>query len=262
MSRTPAATTIANPDPRSPMIALLADVHGNLTALEAVIADMAAFPVETVISLGDVAAMGPEPSATVKRLRELVHHAVLGNTDAYLLSPRTRDQVTNADARTPAFLELEAWGTAQLDADDLSWLATFTPTVTFDQGSCRVLGYHGSPRRYDDPILPDTPDEQLARYFDGFEANLYVGAHVHHAFTRRYRRAGVVNPGSVGMAYHRLGDGVEQPAVAEYVLLHVVNGQPNLFFRRVPYDAEVLQDAVQRSGMPHPTLFLHNQVSS
>lgn len=244
------------------MIAVLADVHGNLTALEAVIADMAGFPVEKVVSLGDVAAMGPEPSGTVKRLQPLVDHAVMGNTDAYLLTPRTLHEVPNPDERTPAFLKLEAWGTAQLDRDDAAWLATFTPTITLESDGCRVVGYHGSPRSYDDYIGPETATELLAEYLDGFGADLYLGAHIHHAFNRRYRRAGIANPGSVGMAFHRLGDHIEQPAVAEYALLEVANGQPNLFFRRVPYNGEALKDAVRRSGMPHPTLFLHDLVTT
>lgn len=245
---------------RSPMIALLADVHGNLTALEAVLEDMADLPIEAVVSLGDVAAMGPDPAATVRRLRPLVTHAVLGNTDAYLLEPRSLADVIDADEHTPAYLELEAWGRDQLDADDLAWLRSFAPTVTLEREGRRVLVYHGSPRSYDERILPFTAEEVLERYLGGTEADLYVGAHVHYPFARRYRRAGLANPGSVGMAYHRLGTRVEQPAVAEYALLEARDGQLDLSLRRVPYDAEARAEAVRRSGMPHPELFLHDPV--
>ena len=70
-------------------LALLADIHGNLTALEAVLDDMDIFDVEDILCLGDAANFGPQPQETLRRVHELGPKVVMGNTDAYLLRPRT-----------------------------------------------------------------------------------------------------------------------------------------------------------------------------
>ncbi|HLV11738.1 MAG TPA: metallophosphoesterase family protein [Trueperaceae bacterium] len=238
------------------MIAVIADVHGNLAALEAVIADMLRFDVEEVLCLGDVANFGPEPSATIARLRSLDPLTVMGNTDAYLLTPRTRADVAQPDEHTATILAVEAWCAERLSDEDREWLRTFPPYRELELGGCRVLAYHGSPRSYDDHVTPETPQARLDEYFAGHDAELYLGAHVHHQFARRHRSAVVANPGSVGMAYDRPPGGGERVAVAEYALLQVVDGEPNLHLRRVPYDVELLREATARSGMPHGELYL------
>lgn len=238
------------------MIAVIADVHGNLAALEAVIADMLRFDVEEVLCLGDVANFGPEPSATIARLRSLEPLTVLGNTDAYLLSPRTAADVPNADPHTAVHLEIESWCAGRLSEEDREWLRGFPPHRELDLGGCRVVAYHGSPLSYDDPVTPETPADQLDRWFAGHDADLYLGAHVHHQFARKHRRSMVANPGSVGLAYDRPASGGERVPVAEYALLQFVGGEPNLHLRRVPYDVELLQEAVARTGMPHGALYL------
>lgn len=238
------------------MIAVIADVHGNLAALEAVIADMLRFDVEEVLCLGDVANFGPEPSATIARLRSLDPLTVMGNTDAYLLKPRTLADVPNAGEHAQLVLDVEAWCADRLSDDDKEWVRSFPPYRELELGEVKVLAYHGSPKSYDDNIVPETPAETLDGYFEGHEARLYLGAHVHYQFVKKHRRALVANPGSVGMAYDRPASGGERIPVAEYLLLQVVEGEVNLHLRRVPYDADLLRDAVARSGMPHAELHL------
>lgn len=238
------------------MIAVIADVHGNLAALEAVIADMLRFDVEEVLCLGDVANFGPEPSATIARLRSLDPLTVMGNTDAYLLEPRTASDVAEPDEHTRLVLEVERWCADRLSDEDRAWVGSFPAYRELDLDGCRVVAYHGSPKSYDDPVVPETPPETLDAYFEGLEAKLYLGAHVHHQFVRKHRRSVVANPGSVGMAYDRPAGGGERIAVAEYLLLQVVDGEPNIHLRRVPYDADLLREAVARTGMPHGDLVL------
>lgn len=248
----------AAPADRPPLIAVLADVHGNLAALEAVIADMLRFDVDEVLCLGDLASMGPEPSATLARLRSLQPRTIMGNTDSYLINPRRLEDVPNANEETPMYLEVEAWCTSRLSDEDRDWIRRFSPYLELELGGCRVLAYHGSPRSFDEQILPDTPASKLDEYFAGFEVDLYLGAHVHHQFARGFRRAVVANPGSVGLAFYRLDDGIEQPPVAEYALLQVLDGQPNLHLRRVSYDSSRVRDAAERNGMPHAQSFLRH----
>lgn len=216
---------------------------------------MLRFDVDEVLCLGDLANMGPEPSATLARLRALEPLTVMGNTDAYLLQPRRPEDVPTANEDTPMYLEVEAWCASRLSDEDRAWVSTFAPYLELDLAGCKVLAYHGSPRSFDDHVQPETPQGRLDEYFAGFEADLFVGAHVHHQFVRGYRRSILANPGSVGMAFYRLDGGIGRPAVAEYALLQVVDGRPNLHLRRVPYEAGRVEDAARRNGMPHADTF-------
>lgn len=237
-------------------IAVISDVHGNAVALEAVVADMRRFGAQRVLSLGDVAAMGPQPRAAVDLLRSLGPLTILGNTDDYLVNPRSLEQFPEVTDQVRFHLEIERWGAEQLGPDGLAWLRTFVPSATLDVGGCRVTLSHGSPLSFDHFVGPDTPVETLAEYFAGNEADLYLGGHIHHQFSRRYHRSTIANPGSAGLALDRVDGGVEQPAVAEYALLTVEGGQPNLHFRRVPYDVAALIAAVRASDMPNPDYYL------
>lgn len=239
------------------MLALIADIHGNLTALEAVLADCERQGVSRIVCLGDVASFGPQPQATLERVQELNCPVVMGNTDAYLLKPRTLTDVDKPNEDSDFFLEVEAWSAAQLDGADKHFVKSFKPVHAFDYRGHAILAYHGSPRDYHDPIVAQTPDETLDTYFKGYEAELYTGGHTHTQFVRRYYGNRVMNPGSVGMSYYlkRSGEAVN-PAVAEYALLKTEADELSIEFRRVLYDLQSLFDAVAACDMPYKDKWL------
>ena len=240
------------------MIAVLSDIHGNLTALEAVLADMLRYDVDEVLCLGDVANLGPRPSGSLKRMQALEPLTVMGNTDDYLLKPRGNDDVANANDETPMFLGIERWSAEQLDEDDRDYVRSFAPFQSLEREGLEIFAYHGSPRNYDDPIRPLTPDETLDDWYEGHQARLYLGGHTHEQFARRYRDSIVANPGSVGLSFVKAfsADDGRHLRVAEYALLQVVAGEPNLHLRRVPYDFNAYRDAVLESGMPYAEQWL------
>lgn len=243
---------------RQTVIALIADVHGNLPALEAVLADMLRYDVDEVLCLGDVANLGPRPSASLKRIQALEPLTIMGNTDDYLLKPRTFAEVTGPNDATQMFLDIERWSAQQLDDVDRDFVRSFAPNLSFDVHGLKIVAYHGSPGSYDDPVRPLTADETLDLWFVDYPARLYLGAHTHEQFVRRYRGAIIANPGSVGMSFVKAfsaDDGTNLP-VAEYGLLQVLGGEPNLHLRRVPYDLNAYRDAVKDSGMPHADAWL------
>lgn len=244
-------------------LALLADIHGNLSALDAALKDMEAFRVDRILCLGDVACFGPQPRATLRRVRGLGCPTVMGNTDAYLLKPRTLDAVATPDDDTPRFLELEAWSAEQLDDGDKAFIRTFRPTVRLEYEGVSLLSYHGSPRSYDDIITATTADEVLDGYFAGHDALLFAGGHTHTQFVRRYHGSRIINPGSVGLPYlTEKGTGrATNPAVAEYALVEALKGEPTITLRRVPYDVELIVAAVEASGMIHADWWLEGFLS-
>lgn len=233
---------------RHSSLALIADVHGNRIALEAVLRDIEASGVQNVVCLGDVAAMGPQPAEALRALRELDCSVVMGNADAFMLDPTP----TSEDEDLRKMEDIDAWCAAQLSPEDLDYIRTFEPTVRVDLDEGRtLLCYHGSPRSFDEIIGPTTPEGELDEIVADAPADIFAGGHTHFQMYRRHRHAIVVNPGSVGMSYDRTLplDDVGFASWAEYAL--VDRGSLSITLRRVAYDKQLVAAAIERSGMPH-----------
>lgn len=230
-------------------IAVIADIHGNLTALDAVLADLEDTGADRVVCLGDVAATGPQPRETVARLRALNCPVVMGNTDAASFRP-VHLSPNDEDARR--FAEIDAWCTAQLTPEDLAYMRTFQPTLTLPLGhDATLLCFHGSPRNNTEGILATTPDAALARMLAGYDATTLACGHTHAPFVRRYRGALILNPGSVGLPYELTREGVRNPPWAEYSIVEWRAGSVNVEMRRTLIDVGIVVREALRSRMPH-----------
>ena len=189
-------------------VAALYDVHGNLPALDAVLADVSA---EAVILLGGDIASGLFPRETLERLRGLGERVVWirGNAD--------RELTPGEDAGAPE--QIVDWVRAQLDEEWIAFLHALPPSVTLDvDGVGRVLFVHATPRNDLDIFTERTPESRVVPSFAGVDADLVVCGHTHIQFDRSIAGLRVVNAGSVGMAYEDspgaywllLGPGVER----------------------------------------------------
>ncbi len=180
-------------------VALIADIHGNAVALEAVLADIERRDVDEIVCLGDVAAGGPQPREALRRLRALGCPVVRGNADDWLLGETPAD----GDEDGHRLRAIVDWARAQLGDADLAYLESFAPTVALDlDASRRLLCFHGSPRASSDRLLATTPEHELARLFAGIEAEVFAGGHTHLQLARRFGTSLLVNPGSVGLPLH------------------------------------------------------------
>jgi diadenosine tetraphosphatase ApaH/serine/threonine PP2A family protein phosphatase len=189
--------------------ALLYDIHGNLPALEAVLAD--AEGVDSFLLGGDYATAGAWPRETVERLKELPNATwIRGNADRWL--------VDRSDAPDP--LAGIAERSAEALGEELVSELFGLPESTVIDGT---LYCHASPRSDMETFLPD-PGDRDAELLLGVEARRVVCGHIHVQFAR-VGPGGIelVNPGSVGMPWdgdHRAayavidGDGVERRRVA------------------------------------------------
>jgi putative phosphoesterase len=219
------------------VVAALYDVHGNLPALDAVLADDAFARADTVVVGGDVAA-GPLPAEVLDRLagldvpvrwvrgnadREVVAHFDRGDTDHSIYAPDAPAQ--RADAFTAARI-----GRRHRDL-----LAGFEEVVRIDG----ALYCHGSPRSDEEIITALTPAERLQPMLAGVREALVVCGHTHHQFDLRSGEQRVVNAGSVGMPY-------EGRRGAFWLL--VADGEPDL--RRTQYDVDAAAETLRASGFP------------
>src|SRR5664279_196573 len=211
-------------------LALVSDIHGNDLALAAVVAELERLGVEQVVCLGDVAQGGSQPAEVLDRLARLGWPVILGNADAFLLEV----DPSSPEPATDEQLERRTWTLGQLSDAQLEQIRAFVPTLDVEVDGLTLRAFHGSPRSYDDVVLPETPDGVAERLLGGSGVDLLAGGHTHLQWTRYVDGALYVNPGSVGLAYDRFDSEPVPIEVAEYAL--VTGG--SVEFRRVPWQSE------------------------
>ena len=231
-------------------IALLSDIHANLAALEAVVADLPA--VDEVWVLGDTVGYGPQPNEVIAMLQAMGARSVLGNHDGAAIGCVDAAPF-NPDARAAI-----DWTATVLDENSRAYIATL-PEVRVDRAMTAV---HGSPR---DPIWEYITSASIAAAnFSAFSSRLCLFGHTHLPaayravdgrvegvpgmpgdVVRLHGARAMLNPGSVGQPR----DGL--PAAA-YAILET-NGDDEadaIEFRRVRYDVDRTQRIMREVGLP------------
>ena len=221
-------------------LAIVSDIHGNLTALEAVLADLQQTSPDLVLHGGDLAHGGSSPAAVVDKICELGWPGVCGNTDEILWAP---EALTAYAAKAPklqslfaAIAEMLPPECAQLGAERIAWLKS-QPVV--QRRGPLALVHAGANDLWRSP-MPESTDAEMAEAYSSLNAALVVYGHIHRPFIRQLPGMTVANSGSVSMSY----DGDPR---ASYLL--VDDGKPSI--RRVEYDLEREIAALMRSGLPH-----------
>lgn len=222
-------------------------------ALDAVIADVRAHPVDRWVCLGDALQGGPQPCEVIGRLRELGGATILGNADAFVL------QGTVADGSSEMVSEplriIRDWTAEEIGDDGMAFIRSFVPTEHIelaDAGS--LLCFHGTPASYDEVLLPETPVDELSNALGSFEANVFCGGHTHLQWTTTYAGKTYFNPGSVGFGYnrHRTPDDFYLNPFAEFAIICDDGGIFRLEFCKVPFDIDAAIEAIKTSGRPLP----------
>ncbi len=229
--------------------AVIADIHGNALALQAVLQDMDRLGVPTAVNLGDVFSGPLDAAGTAHLLRTRDFPSIRGNHDRYLIE---QDPSAMGPSDRVAF--------DQLGDDDLAWIESLPTTRTiFDQ----VFMCHGTPRsdntywleRVDEngTVRPATLAE-ITREADGIDASLILCAHTHIPRCIRLPDGRtIVNPGSVGCpgydddtpVYHYVQTGTPN---ASYAVVDAKDGEWDITFRSEPYPAEDASRLAARNG--------------
>jgi predicted phosphodiesterase len=221
-------------------VAIVSDVHGSLTALDAVIADLELEGTDLVLHGGDLVLSGPRPAEVVDRIRELDWPGVVGNTDELLWRP---EELAVQEARAPKLrallrllFESHAPATRELLGEDrLSWLRG----LPWKQQRDGIFLVHASPEDLWRAPMPNADEESLRAIYGGQGADVAVYGHIHLPYVRGLPGLVVANSGSVGMPF----DGDWR---ASYLLID--DGVAEV--RRVEYDLERELGELDSSGYP------------
>jgi len=223
-----------------PSFAVIADIHGNVPALEAVLADLERVNPDRVVVAGDFVNRGPESRAVLERLVPCGYSAISGNHDTWLSALSRgvgRPKEWDSSWWTPVRLAM-----AELTPEWVAWLEALPATLRLDlPGTAPVRIVHGSPRHSREGMGRMSPDDTIAEALAGIDERLVIGAHIHYPFERSIGDRQVVVIGAVGCPFN--GD-----INAQYGLFHWEGAEWRFEHRSVPYDHQPLYAAWQTGG--------------
>lgn len=250
-------------------IALFSDIHGNLPALDVVLADIKAAGIDEVYCLGDLVGYGPDPAGVVGRVRASGIPTIKGNYDEGVGERRSEcgcyyatEQAKSDGAASYAFTD------AALDEADHAWLASLPGEIRVEHEGARILLAHGSPRKINEYLLPDRQDAQLIRLAEQAGADVVCVGHVHIPYHRSMtapdgRAVHYVSTGSVGKpkdgdpracwvevllgGRDEMGGATEDTSAAS---LSASETWMAVQVHRIDYDVEAVAAAMVAAGLP------------
>lgn len=227
-------------------VAALYDIHGNLPALEAVLAEIRQLQVDELVIGGDVVP-GPMPAETLGALLnlQLSAHFIYGNGEIAVLEQRAGTPPASVPEQ---YRPVTQWTAEQLSSEHERILAAWPKTVRLNTpGLGDVLFCHATPRNENEIFTRLTPEERLLPIFREINAAVVVCGHTHMQFERMVGATRVVNAGSVGMPFGEPG--------ADWLLLG-----PSVEFRHTPYDFAKAAERIAGTSYPRADEFASRNV--
>lgn len=218
-------------------LAILADIHGNLPALEAVQRDLAQFSVDQVVVAGDVVNWGPFSAQVMERVVNEQWAVIRGNNEFYLLEYQTPREPDSWRQYT-----MPPWLKRQLAGRWHHIIAAWPDTLSLrypDGPPVRVV--HGSPRSNVESVYPTSTIAELEQMLEGLAEPVQISGHTHLPMDRRINGWHLLNPGAVGLP-------LDGTFPACYMLLDARAQEWQAVFRRVPYDREPVFREFERQG--------------
>lgn len=215
------------------LIGLISDIHANLAALDAVLADMPG--TDLLLCAGDLVGYYAEPNQVCERVRQAGAICVRGNHDAYVVGALEPDASRREAYRTD-------WTRQELTAENRAWLTSLPVEQGVTAGDLSIRVRHASPWDEETYLYPDSP--RLDEIELGRDERLVVG-HTHRPLVRPAGQGVIVNPGSVGQPR----DWDPRPS---YAILDVASR--DIRVARVNYDYQAVQQRLAGLGWPETTI--------
>lgn len=227
-------------------VAVLSDTHGNLTAFEAVLADIKVQQVEHIYHLGDVGGKGPRGNACCNLARQYCAATTRGNWDTFLLS---KDSTNLSDSAM--------WWRDEISKANREWLATLPFSIDIEMAETFVRMYHASADDVFHRIYPTVSGVEWDELFQNTEAtgdvtpepSIVIYGDIHHAWSRTVDGRTVLNCGSVGNPLDEM--------TASYLVLDDASEGVQWELIRVPYDIEAELTIARELSMPTYEAWAH-----
>lgn len=234
-------------------VAILADIHGNLPAAEAVLEDIKRQAPDLVVAAGDLALRGPYPKETVDLLVDRCDAILMGNTDCYLAGNYLSGAYGEKDHWKVELLE---WTRAELGAERLARLGSLPFSVRYSPRRGQDLFVcHANPKNLEESLEPTLDDTTLRRFLAHVDAAAVAFGHLHFPYRRRLGRTLVADVASAGIPR----DGDLRPA---WGLFTFTPRGWRVQIRRVRYPVRRTTQALTDRRVPGAPLLIHKMIEA
>ena len=224
-------------------IGIISDIHGNLPALKAVLADMERQRVEKIFCAGDLVDYGPYPEEVVNLIRDKGIPCVLGNHDQAVAWDYGEENFTVAPGRDlTSELAALKWAQEHTSLKSKEFLRSLPISLPVELAGYRVLIFHATPRSVKEYLREEAADERFLELLVSYSADIGIGGHIHLSFAKQLPEALWLNTGSVGKP--KDGD-----CRAGYLLLEL-GEKINFSFPRVEYNLAEILEKMEKEGLP------------
>lgn len=212
-------------------IAVVSDIHGNMEALNAVLEDIKSNNCDKIYCLGDYAMAGPEPNKCVDFFMHQNYTMIQGNTDL-MIADYSEDLYNFVKEKAPVMAEALKDDIKILSKEQKEFLKNLPAQKLITEDGVKILLVHGSPRKNNEDILPDTPLNEVEKMLASVDADVVLCGHTHLpcGFQTSDQKT-VVNVGSVGRPF------TENPESC-YLTILIENGSCLFEHRFVKYNKE------------------------
>ncbi|PEL13735.1 metallophosphoesterase [Bacillus sp. AFS017336] len=220
-------------------IAIISDIHGNKTALEAVLKDIRLRGIERVFCLGDIIGKGPQGSACIELIQKNCEQVVRGNWDVFIQAPSDND-----------FIQ---WFKERLTENDYQYLNSLPFNIDLELNGQLIRFFHASPRSEFERILPFHPIEKRLSMFENSEItnsnisdqspDIVFYGDIHTTFLETFKNGILCNVGSVGNSLDL--------TTASYAILDGTYSTNSIRFVRVEYDQEAEIEIAKELDLPY-----------
>lgn len=221
-------------------VAILSDIHGNFSALNAVLSDIKSLNVSKIAFLGDLVINGPSPLEVFQELRNLKPICwVKGNTDEWFAE--INDEWSPTKKQEEYFYKLYIYARNHLNKEAIDFLLELPEKCVFEIAGVAILAVHGSPRYISEGIGKNIPQDELKEIFTNIEESVIVSGHSHVPFIGKVSNKVIFNVGSIGTPF----DGDNR---ASYGIIKIKDQTPKCSIRRVAHPiSKTLKNAQNRN---------------
>jgi len=232
-------------------IAFFSDVHANLPALKAVLADIDNAGADEIYCLGDLVGYGPWPNETVELIKERDIPTIMGNYDDGVGNEKDDCGCAYSDPEEAELGQKSLrWTQQQIKSDNSEFLASLPENRELKAAGWHFKLVHGSPRRNNEYLYVDRPASSLERFFAEDVMDVMICGHTHLPYIRYLEEGIVINDGTAGKPRSFRGIAGKYSPDVSYVLARVAEYELSLEIRTVRYDYEKTAEAIERSDLP------------
>lgn len=232
-------------------IAIFSDIHGNISALKAVVKDLESEDVARTYCLGDLVGYGPYPNEVIELIREKEIETIMGNYDKGVgfelddcgCAYKTEEKEVLGD-------ESLEWTKNEVTDENKEFLKTLHDNIKFEVEGQKVLLVHGSPRKINQYLFFNHPASSIERMMEQYDADIMVTGHTHLPYVKKIGDKLLINDGSVGKQKPYNKDQKLFSTEAKYLILNVEKDSVSAEMRNIRYDYEKIAQDINNSELP------------